>query len=66
LRHAVVLKDSTNNTLNSSDSFNLGSTRTITYSSGGNKTVRFMLTKLKTDTGTECFIYNAVFSVTIP
>ncbi len=62
LRHAVTLKDESDHALNSSTTFNLASTRVIRYPSGGSKSVFFKFERLRMDTGTRCYIYNATFS----
>jgi hypothetical protein len=61
----VVLKDSPDHAQSSSDSFNLASTRVISYASAGAKVVRFKMARLKMDAGTNCFVYNAAFSAVI-
>jgi hypothetical protein len=66
LRHAVVLKDTLDNINRTTDTFNLGSIRAITFPSSGSKTVRLMLTRLRMDPTTSCLVYNAAFTVTIP
>ena len=64
LRHALVLKDEVEHDFSSSDTFNLASTRVITYTSGGNKAVYFKMARSRMDARTACTIYNATFSVT--
>jgi hypothetical protein len=59
LRHAAVLAGTT------SDSFNLTSTRVISYPSGGSKTIHFKIARLRMDYETACYVYNAAFTVLI-
>jgi hypothetical protein len=48
---------------NLSMTFNLASTRALTYSTGGKKTVYFKIARARMDPTTACFIYNAAFTV---
>ena len=57
LRHAAVLRS------NTSDTFNLATTRVITYASGGSKSVHFRLDRLRQDAETSCIVYDAAFTV---
>jgi hypothetical protein len=61
LRHVGVPYVGFNTT--QSMSFNLASTRVINYTSGGNKTLRFKISKSRMDSQTVCFVYHAAFSV---
>jgi hypothetical protein len=62
LRHAItlLLPPSLQQT---SDTFNLASSRIIVYTTGGPQTIFFKITKLRMDSGTQCTVYNATFSV---
>lgn len=62
LRHAIVLKDTTQNAQNTSDTFNLASTRVLALSPGSHK-FYFKIASLRMDAGTTCFVYNAAFSI---
>jgi hypothetical protein len=57
LRQATVLAPNTSQTLN------LASTRVITFPAAGTQTFRFRVRPLRIDAGTNCFIYNAAFTV---
>jgi hypothetical protein len=57
LRQATVLAPNTSQTLN------LASTRVIAFNSAGTQTFRFRVKPLRIDAGTNCFIYNAAFTV---
>jgi hypothetical protein len=57
LRQAVVLRP------NTSDTLNLASTRVFTFGGAGSQTYRFRVRPLRIDSGTNCYIYNAAFSV---
>lgn len=57
MRQAVVLR------ANTSDSFNLASTRTFSFGSAGTQTFYFRVRPLRIDSGTDCYIYNAAFTV---
>lgn len=48
---------------NTSQTFNLASTRVFTFNSAATQTFRFRVRPLRIDAGTNCFIYNAAFSV---
>jgi hypothetical protein len=43
--------------------FNLSSTRTISYARGGIKSVFFKIRKMGMDAGNACYVFNATFSV---
>jgi hypothetical protein len=61
LRHGMVLlPNSTGNT----DTFNLASTRVISFPAAGPRTFYFKLAKLRMDANTRCYVYNATFSIT--
>lgn len=47
----------------SSIAVNLAASRTITYGSGGSKTVYYKLTQLRMDPATYCVVYSAAFTV---
>ena len=57
MRQAMVLEPST------SDTFNLTSTRVVTYKAAGAQTFNFMVRPLRIDSGANCYVYNAAFSV---
>ncbi|MFO1039022.1 MAG: hypothetical protein U1E45_19440 [Geminicoccaceae bacterium] len=65
-RYSMTLKNSDRNTLTTTFTFNMASSRVITYSSGGSKAVRLMLTPLRMDKSTFCGVVNASFSVALP
>ena len=48
---------------NTSQTFNLASTRVFTFSAAGSQTFRFRVRPLRIDAGANCYIYNAAFSV---
>ena len=58
LRHVSVLENEGQTT------FNFASTRVLAYPNGGTKTVVFKLLRARMDAFTQCYIYNAAFSVT--
>jgi len=60
LRHAIVLTASSAGT---SDTFNLASTRVVNITAPGNTTFSFKMARLRMDTGTQCYVYNAAFTV---
>jgi hypothetical protein len=57
LRQALVIPP------NTSDTLNLASTRVFTFSGAGSQTFRYRVRPLRIDAGSNCFIYNAAFSV---
>src|SRR5262245_56995066 len=63
LRMAVVLKDASNHTLNTSDTLNLASTRVFAFATAGIQQFSFKIEPLKMDASTSCFVYNAAFTV---
>jgi hypothetical protein len=48
---------------NTSQTFNLASTRVFTFNAAGTQTFRFRVRPLRIDAGANCYIYNAAFSV---
>lgn len=48
---------------NTSQTFNLASTRVFTFNAKGTQTFRFRVRPLRIDSGANCYIYNAAFSV---
>ena len=48
---------------NTSQTFNLASTRVFTFNGAGTQTFRFRVRPLRIDSGANCYIYNAAFSV---
>ena len=65
-RYSMVLKDSPDHIFNTTFTLNMASTRVISFSSGGSKTVRLMLTPGRMDPDTSCGVLNATLSVSIP
>jgi hypothetical protein len=63
LRNAHVLKDEVDHTFDPSTSFNLQSTKLLTYSSGGSKTVYFRIVRSRQDAGVSCFVYGGSFTI---
>jgi hypothetical protein len=61
LRHAIVMFGTGFGT---SDTFNLASSREVTYSSGGPKTLYFRIANLRLDATITCSFYNMAFTVT--
>jgi hypothetical protein len=61
LRHALLMFGTGFGT---SNTFNLASTREVTYSSAGSKTVHFRITSLRLDPTIICSFYNMSFVVT--
>lgn len=57
MRQAVVILP------NTSQTFNLTSTRVFTINGAGTQTYRFRVRPLRIDSGANCYIYNAAFSV---
>lgn len=48
---------------NTSQTFNLASTRVFTFSKAGTQTFHFRVRPLRIDSGANCYIFNAAFSV---
>ncbi|HMR30658.1 MAG TPA: hypothetical protein PKA13_02225 [Geminicoccaceae bacterium] len=48
---------------NTSQTFNLASTRVFTFNAKGTQTFQFRVRPLRIDSGVNCYIYNAAFSV---
>lgn len=61
LRHAIVLFGM--NGKGTSDSFSLASTRNFAIPAAGSYAYYFKIQKQRMDAGTECFVYNATFTV---
>ncbi|MGD9509350.1 MAG: hypothetical protein AB7I59_17975 [Geminicoccaceae bacterium] len=57
LRQALVIPP------NTSDTLNLASTRVFTFNSAGSQIYRYRVRPLRIDSGANCYIYNATFSV---
>ena len=57
LRQAMVLAPNTSNT------FNLASTRMFTIKAAGAQTYRYRVRPLRIDSGSNCYVYNAAFTV---
>lgn len=57
LRQAMVLAPNTSNT------FNLASTRVFTFKAAGSQTYHYRVRPLRIDGGTNCYVYNAAFTV---
>lgn len=62
-RIAHVLKDEADHTFDPSTSFNLSTTRAIKYTSGGTKTVYFLMSRARQDAGVVCTVYGGSFTV---
>jgi hypothetical protein len=66
LRHTATLEGVGSSTIPPSVTFNLASTRVISYTSAGNKPIFFKVRKVRMDVvGSSCRIYNASFSATV-
>jgi hypothetical protein len=63
LRLATVLKDEVDHSFDSSTSFNLASTRVFNVDGAGRQNYHFKIERLRMDPTTNCFVYNAVFTV---
>jgi hypothetical protein len=63
MRQAIVLKDSSDHTFNTTDSLNLASTRYVTFTAAGRRTFYFKIVPLRMDASTSCVVYNAAFTV---
>jgi hypothetical protein len=63
LRLATVLKDSTEHTLNTTDTLNLASTRVFSIPGAGQKNYYFKIAALRMDASTTCLVYSATFTV---
>lgn len=57
LRQATVLAPNTSNTLN------LASTRMFTFKAAGSQTYHYRVRPLRIDSGSNCYVYNAAFTV---
>ncbi len=57
LRQATVLAPNTSNTLN------LASTRMFTFKAAGTQTYHYRVRPLRIDSGSNCYVYNAAFTV---
>ena len=57
LRQATVLAP------NTSQTFNLAATRTFTFGSAGTRTFHYRVRPLRIDSGANCYVYNAAFTV---
>jgi hypothetical protein len=64
LRYNVAL-DEFAGSIRGSDTFNLASTRVFANTTAGTKLVYFKLGKLRMDSNTQCWVYNAAFSVIV-
>ena len=48
---------------NTSNTFNLASTRVVAFKVAGTQTFHYVVRPLRIDANTNCFIYNAAFTV---
>ena len=64
LRYNVTL-DEFAGSIRGTDTFNLASTSDFYYAAAGTKYVYFKLAKLRMDSATICYVYNAAFSVIV-
>jgi hypothetical protein len=62
----TVLKDSSVNSATSSNTFNLGMTRTFRVKAGVPRTFKYKLTGMTLSEGAFCPVYNATFTVVVP
>lgn len=63
LRLAMVLKDSPEHALATTDSFSLASTRVFGIAAAGVRTFYFKIASLRMDASTFCLVYDATFTV---
>jgi hypothetical protein len=63
LRLAAVLKHTLDHPFNTTDSFNLASTRVFAIAAADTKTFYFKIASLRMDANTYCLVYNATFTV---
>ena len=59
LRQAMVLAPNTSNT------FNLAATRMFTFQAAGSQTYHYRVRPLRIDSGANCYVYNAAFTVVL-